>query len=422
MKLDPRVCLALLVGVLYPAWSQSPALPSGFSIPQSAGNLLDPAKTLQLRLLGDEKVLDPELSKYLERMRIVKPSFEKQTSIDDWLKSITPPAPAPKASGPFSDPQPNPSTQITLAGTPRLPPSILPKGVQASSGPPLVWFRAAGPVQVTELWQGRRPEGFNPVGFPEVVWLANLRTKEECTGTLVSASIVLTAAHCVDSGSTTADLIVITHHRDAKQQSRCAAAMEERRYIRCTVGRFNKTLGIAIHPNYLAGKAEYDLALIRLSKGLSDVKPAVIDFTNKFSRVTLAGFGVTNLTKDASQQDNNDLAQRIEVGWHDGSVVREEVTMTWYVKGTSGTCRGDSGGPIYEGYRDGYATDEVHALVGVIREGTSASCVRYDSKQTRLSNEDVKQWLCGQLDASKLKGCSKKVAVRRAGAVPRSAG
>lgn len=407
MKRWPIICMAALGACYVPSTAQNSAIGLLSEKEASGVPLMLTEQKRLLKLLGERKVMDPNLAKLLDELRI-KGESGKSDAANDWLKTLIPSDYPASSLWSLPNLRLDDGKKIVHVGTPRLAPtSIAPKktSVPSSGGGTL--------LPSSELWNGRRPEGFNPVGFLEIVGLLNLKSNSECTGTLVAPDVVLTAAHCV-LGARNEEIRVLAHRRDSAQEKKCALALAERRYIRCTRVVFAPTpSGLAVHPSYLKGELQYDLALVTLSGSLPEARPARIDFDVKFSDVTLAGFGVTNLSEIATPQTLADRLYRIEVGWHSGEFGTKDTSLEWLVSPTeskSGACRGDSGGPVYAHFRDGHekeAKRQVRSLVAVIREGTSGTCVRYVSQQTRLASAKVKHWLCGKLDRKQMTGCPK---------------
>jgi hypothetical protein len=269
---------------------------------------------------------------------------------------------------------------------------------------------------IDQYWLSRRPKAFSPQGFLEV---AAVHVKalpgglaRNCTGTLVDRKTLLTAAHCV-SAAVAKDVLVWVQTNDAAQMAKCEAALRRREYIRCNGFREMKlaTDGISIHERYLQGQLRYDVAVLVLAEELPDAVIAQLSFEPIVAKVTLAGFGRTNLPESTEGVLAQDLLMRIEVGWHEGNLINGPVSMGWSVprlsaggtptleKLSSGACRGDSGGPVYSGTQTGFASDAPmpHRVVAIIREGSENACKDYVSTQTLLSDPTVSAWLCAKL-------------------------
>lgn len=161
------------------------------------------------------------------------------------------------------------------------------------------------------------PAQVNAVGFLEI------NGTHMCTGGLVAPSVVLTAAHCL--------------RRDPS-------------YVLFRVGP-DRRLPIAtydalswhLHPNYVVGEVDHDLAVVLLAQDptADGIAPIPIHHTPVQSLegldVQAAGYGFT-----ADGDNSNTLRW-----WVVLNIARE--TETAYVAagdGTTGTCDGDSGGPL----------------------------------------------------------------------------
>ncbi len=165
---------------------------------------------------------------------------------------------------------------------------------------------------------------------PYVVMVVDRRDMSYCTGTVIGRSIVLTAAHCVESPEN----ISIYHPDDDDGE-----------------GTFLPTADVAVHPGYRPDAAQrrvlsIDLALVRLADPLpSHFRP--VSLSDKLrveigQKLSLAGFGIADETRPKT-----------------GGVLREG---TVEVRGTTppflvrladprgqglGGCTGDSGAPIF---------------------------------------------------------------------------
>ena len=159
-----------------------------------------------------------------------------------------------------------------------------------------------------------------------------------CTGTLVSLTSVLTAAHCLPG---VADVIVYT------QTGRAIAAVEA-----------------AIHPNYSFGPNggdPFDVAMVRLSSPLTigPVPLLLSTPTAAGQSITVFGYGIDengNNVKDRFQSGQALLkAGKMKIGGFIGGRFEAAFDDT-----QTAICQGDSGGPVTQ-TRDG-----ITSLVGVI--------------------------------------------------------
>jgi len=143
-----------------------------------------------------------------------------------------------------------------------------------------------------------------------------------CTGTLISARTVLTAAHCLEEDA--ASSFVFTGGPDFRKPE-------------WTV----KATGGVQHPAWDSQKLENDIALIFLAED-APVEPMAT--ANAFpsslvgQKLLFVGYGITNATTQAGFGTKRQV-----------SITITEVADTQFAYGDKGknTCNGDSGGPAF---------------------------------------------------------------------------
>lgn len=191
--------------------------------------------------------------------------------------------------------------------------------------------------------------------------------REICTGTLLSARWIVTAAHCVISESS----IVLL--RQANNRTRCQT----------------KVLRKIAHPRYATGtgnRRDFDIAVVELrediGKGCSTVPLFMSINANRrlpraraFARA--AGYGDVNCGTSGPQPENRPLRQ-VDVPIVDFDTCqslpmrttisrRRQICAGYLCGGGCGTCFRDSGGPLMQ-----YSRGEP-ILVGVISSGNPGS-------------------------------------------------
>jgi hypothetical protein len=225
-----------------------------------------------------------------------------------------------------------------------------------------------------------------------------------CSATLVSPTVVLTAAHCTDG-----DLgkVLVTFDSVIAEQppSPFPVAADP------SVGYTEAELAVA---GYLSGEAHthpdysdftdldnwYDVSVVVLDEPVTDIEPATIAGVGTSGSIrpsqlrstlfTAVGYG-TEVRKAESGPQNPQpmtyplLRRYVEMP---GQKITPQIIQTNGNEkdpfGTGGTCFGDSGGPLFLG-------DEI---VGVTSYGYTSNC-RYIDGYQRVDITGVADWLAG---------------------------
>ncbi|XP_044761178.1 phenoloxidase-activating factor 2-like [Coccinella septempunctata] len=193
----------------------------------------------------------------------------------------------------------------------------------------------------------------------EFPWMASIHRKNQldgvfqfrCGGSLISDSVVLTAAHCVySSRKTPSELRIIANAK--KQIGKVGVDISEERDVK----------KVFVHPEYYSGGAHNDIALIFLEKSYNDSKDLnSICLPNRNStydktRCIAAGWGVGN--KRESNGENILSKVQLPIIDHESCqiqlrktklgedfVLHESSICAGGEKGKD-TCQGDGGGPL----------------------------------------------------------------------------
>lgn len=212
---------------------------------------------------------------------------------------------------------------------------------------------------------GQRCEPYSRSQFPEVVLIntADQGTPKTCTGTVIAARWVLTAAHCFlgatptrDKKGDNRDLIVrpadtegLSVHISAAN-AKIAQAEKNRGALR-----------IIVHGSYAGWTAgqtdriyENDLALVELDQPFPPaVQPASLAAPDSFSQSsTIAGYGYSNA---------GDAIDWFYLTWPPRLSLSKGVITFQIGDGSdykSAFCVGDSGGPVFAGRYRGCRPDD----------------------------------------------------------------
>lgn len=170
-----------------------------------------------------------------------------------------------------------------------------------------------------------------------------------CTGSLVKANVVITAAHCVE-GVSCRSLTVENFGRATRSVSNCI-----------------------INPLY-QGEDTHDVAILILESNLDNTNIVKLHTSNDIQigeRVILAGYG-RNEDNDQNLRATSNTVSR------NGDTIETIFNVGDINEGT--TCNGDSGGPLY------LFRDNQWVLVGGTSTGTAPNCALPGNESRDISS------------------------------------
>jgi Trypsin len=267
---------------------------------------------------------------------------------------------------------------------------------------------------------GRRCEQYSPSQFPEVV---SINTGSQlCSGTLISKTWVITAAHCfggnapastqvrLQSGDWTIPPAALAQtHVYLDNAVTLSNKADQTRNITKVVGYRNYG-GLDSAPPFVG-----DIALVELSNPFPDsaVQPATLAQRGDFNQaVTLAGFGYSNA--DGGTLDQFNVTWPISTG-KPSTAGQFSFDPSASKTGKDAFCEGDSGGPVFAGrYRgckggDRPPEQRPRLLQGLMSYLAPGDLVGTGNAATRhanacmssnlmamqdLTNADTRRWIC----------------------------
>ncbi len=216
--------------------------------------------------------------------------------------------------------------------------------------------------------------------------------RSECTGSLVTPTLVLTAAHCVYNSTRTglslpSDFRVILGRRQLSDTS---------------TGTVHTVSEVIKHPQYTHYSTGYDVAFLRLATASSLPTVEIASPYGPSDRAlwfpgtttTTIGYGATY----EGDTSNSDWLRKVGVpivddnvaaaaDWYGSAFRRETMVAAGFAAGGRDSCQGDSGGPLLSPSRNGWK------VVGVTSWGEGCARPKKPGVYSRISEMRMHRWV-----------------------------
>ncbi|MFE9022742.1 S1 family peptidase [Streptomyces sp. NPDC007808] len=203
--------------------------------------------------------------------------------------------------------------------------------------------------------------------YPFMMQITDASQSQFCGGTLVSATKVVTAAHCL-AGETTSSLRVVGG----------------RTYRNGTNGTVSRVSKIWVHPDYTTATEGNDVAVLTLSTSMPYTAAKYVGAadTGVYAAGTTAriiGWGTTSSGGSSSNQLRTAtvpvVADSSCATSYGSDFVRSDMVCAGPTSGGVDTCQGDSGGPLIIG----------GVLAGITSWGEGCAQAGFPGVYTRLT-------------------------------------
>ncbi|NEA67343.1 serine protease [Streptomyces sp. SID12488] len=203
--------------------------------------------------------------------------------------------------------------------------------------------------------------------YPYVMQITDASQNQFCGGTLVSATKVVTAAHCMVDETTSSVRVV-----------------GGRTYRNGTNGTVSKVTKIWIHPSYTDATNGDDVAVLTLATSMPYTAASYVTSsqTSVYAAGTTAriiGWGTTSSSGSSSNQLRTATVPTVSnascTSSYGSSYIASDMVCAGYTSGGVDTCQGDSGGPLMIG----------GVLAGITSWGEGCAAAGYPGVYTRLT-------------------------------------
>ena len=203
--------------------------------------------------------------------------------------------------------------------------------------------------------------------YPYVMQITDASQNQFCGGTLVSATKVVTAAHCMVDETTSSVRVV-----------------GGRTYLNGTNGTVSKVTRIWIHPSYTDATNGDDVAVLTLATAMPYTTASYVTSsqTGGYAAGTTAriiGWGTTSSNGSSSNQLRTATVPTVSnsscSSSYGSSYIASDMVCAGFTAGGVDTCQGDSGGPLMIG----------GVLAGITSWGEGCAAAGYPGVYTRLT-------------------------------------
>jgi len=203
--------------------------------------------------------------------------------------------------------------------------------------------------------------------YPFMMQITDASQNQFCGGTLVSATKVVTAAHCV-AAETTSSIRVVGG----------------RTYLNGTDGTVSRVTDIWVHPDFTSATDGDDVAVLTLETAMPYTPVPYVSATqpNLYAAGTTArilGWGTTSENGRSSNQLRTATVPVVSDSGcqsaYGSDFVQSDMVCAGYLSGGTDTCQGDSGGPLIIG----------GVLAGITSWGEGCAEAGYPGVYTRLT-------------------------------------